>query len=60
MTLNAADIKLVPIDFHKSKTHPNAIMTMGYLLDRRERAKELLDFEEEHMGIESRQSPPSI
>lgn len=50
-TLNAAGIKLVPIDFHKAKTHHNAVMTMGYLLNRRERANELIDFEDEHLGL---------
>jgi iron complex transport system substrate-binding protein len=50
-TLNAAGFKLVPIDCHKPKTYSNAIRTMGYMLDKQERAKELIYFEQQHHDL---------
>ena len=49
--LNAAGIKLIVIDFHKSKTYCNAIRTTGYMLNKRERGEELIDFEQQHIGL---------
>ena len=50
-TLNAAGIKLVVIDFHKPKTYCNAIRTTGYMLNKRERAEELINFEQQHLNL---------
>ena len=50
-TLNAAGIKLVPIDFHKPKTYSNAIRTMGYILNKNEKAEELINFEQQHLDL---------
>ena len=49
--LNAAGIKLVAIDFHKPKTYSNAIRTMGYMLNKQERAEELINFEQQHLNL---------
>ena len=50
-TLDAAGIKLVPIDFYKPKTYSNAIRTMGYMLDKQERAEELINFEQQYLDL---------
>ena len=50
-TLDDAGTKLIPLDFHKSKTYSNAIRTMGYMLNKQERAEELIDFEEWHLNL---------
>jgi iron complex transport system substrate-binding protein len=50
-TLNSMSIHLVPLDFHKPTNFPNAIMTIGYLLNEQNRAQELIDFEEYYLGL---------
>ena len=48
--LNSSDIGLLALDFHKPSNFDNAIRIMGYLLDKRERADSLIDFEESNMN----------
>ena len=50
-TLTSSGIQLVPLDFHKPENFSNAIMTMGYLLNKQDRAQKLIDFEDHYLDI---------
>lgn len=49
--LISSDIVLLALDFHKPSNFDNTIRIMGYLLDKRERADSLIDFEESNMNL---------
>jgi len=50
-TLDAAGIPLVQMDFHVPEKYFKEISTLGWILNKQERAEELINFEKEHLGI---------
>jgi len=54
-TLDTASIPLVQMDFHVPEKYFKEISTLGWILNKQERAEDLINFEEEHLGtIEER------
>ena len=49
--LNAVGIPLVQIDTHMPKKYSREIRNLGWMLNNQERAEELINFEQQHMGI---------
>ena len=49
--LNAADISLVQMDFYISEKYSREIRNLGWMLDKKERAEELINFEQQHIGL---------
>ena len=49
--LKAAGIPVVHMDFHHPEKHSRAIRTTGYILDKQERAEELISFELQHLNL---------
>jgi len=49
--LNAAGIPLVQMDFYRPKKHSGEIRNLGYLLNKNERAEELINFEQQHIDL---------
>ena len=50
-TLNAAGIQLVQMDFSKSAKYFREIRNLGWMLDKKERAEELINFEQQHLDL---------
>jgi len=50
-TLEDAGITLVQMNFHKPETYEGEVRSLGWLLDRKERVEELIDFENEHLSL---------
>ncbi len=49
--LNDAGITLVQMNFHVPETYCSEVKKLGWLLNKKERAEELIDFEEEHLNF---------
>jgi iron complex transport system substrate-binding protein len=50
-TLNVAGIPLVQMDFYVLKKYSREIRIMGWMLDNKERAEELINFEQQHFDL---------
>ena len=50
-TLNVAGIQLVQMDFSKSAKYFREIRNLGWMLDKNERAEELINFEQQHLDL---------
>ena len=49
--LNAAGIPLVQMDFFQMKKHSREVRNLGWMLDNQERAEELINFEQQYLGL---------
>jgi iron complex transport system substrate-binding protein len=49
--LNAADIPLVQVDIYQTKKYSREIRNLGWLMDNKERAEELINFEQRHIDL---------
>ena len=50
-TLNAAGIPLVQMDFHVWEKYSKEISNLGWMLNKQERAEELINFEQQHLDL---------
>ena len=50
-TLNVAGIPLVQMDFHVWEKYSKELSNLGWMLNKQERAEELISFEQQHLGI---------
>ena len=49
--LEKEGITLVQMNFHKPETYSHEVRNLGWLLDRKERAEDLISFEEKHLDF---------
>jgi iron complex transport system substrate-binding protein len=64
-TLKAARIPFLQMDFFRLEKYPREVRNIGWLLNKKERAKELIKFEQQHLdlikdgvdGLEAEQKP---
>ncbi|RCV63287.1 iron complex transport system substrate-binding protein [Methanophagales archaeon] len=49
--LNAADIPLVQVDIYQTKKYSREIRNLGWLMDNKDRAEELIHFEQRHIDL---------
>ena len=49
--LDAAGIRLVQIDFYRFETYYREMRILGWMLDKKERAEELINFEQQHICL---------
>lgn len=49
--LEKEGITLVQMNFHKPETYSREVRNLGWLLDKKERAEELIEFEEDHLNF---------
>lgn len=50
-TLEAAGISVVQMNFNRPETYKEEARTLGWLLGKQDRVEELIDFEDEHIGV---------
>ncbi|MHB8117926.1 MAG: ABC transporter substrate-binding protein [Methanothrix sp.] len=50
-TLEAAGITLIQMNFHKPETYAGEVISLGWLLGKKERVEELISFENEHLDL---------